>query len=183
MANLNFAALQSLASGPGLWTDAQNVQIACAVALAESDGNPNAHNSTPPDDSYGLWQINMLGSLGPDRRKRFGITSNTQLFDPATNVRAAYIIWKQSGWNAWTTYTSGDYKKKLGPGQDVTAPITDAVKGLDVGASINAIGQTLFKGAAGLVGTLIGITLIVLAVVILLRNQIPVSKLVKKVTS
>jgi hypothetical protein len=42
--------------------------VAVAIALAESGGNPAAHNPVPPDDSWGLWQINMRGHLGPVRR-------------------------------------------------------------------------------------------------------------------
>lgn len=84
---------------------------AIAVAMAESGGNPNSHNATPPDDSYGLWQINMLGSLGPARRKQFGLTSNDQLYDPVVNARAAFSI--SSGgnnWTPWSTFNNGAYK-------------------------------------------------------------------------
>lgn len=91
----------------------KDLSIAVAVALAESGGNPRAHNGKAPDDSYGLWQINMLGSMGPERRKRFGIASNDELYDPTVNAKAAYSIWRQSGWGAWTTYTSGKYKEPL----------------------------------------------------------------------
>jgi hypothetical protein len=89
--------------------------IATAVALAESDGNTEAHNDVPPDDSYGLWQVNMLGSLGAPRRAAFGLSSNSQLFNPATNARAAYKI--SSGgksFQPWSTYTNGAYKGELG---------------------------------------------------------------------
>ncbi|MBY8852241.1 transglycosylase SLT domain-containing protein, partial [Saccharothrix sp. MB29] len=70
----------------------QDLTIAVAVALAESGGDPRAHNSTPPDDSYGLWQVNMLGSLGPARRREFGLDSDSDLFSPAENARAANRI-------------------------------------------------------------------------------------------
>lgn len=64
-----------------------------AIALRESGGNPMAYNGTPPDDSFGLWQINMLGSLGTARLQQFGLSDPSQLFDPDTNARAAYQIW------------------------------------------------------------------------------------------
>jgi hypothetical protein len=64
-----------------------------AIALKESGGNPQAYNGTPPDDSYGLWQINMYGALGPDRRRRYNLTANSDLFDPYVNGRAAYDLW------------------------------------------------------------------------------------------
>lgn len=64
-----------------------------AIALKESGGNPGAYNGTGPDNSYGLFQINMIGNLGPARREQFGLTDNSQLFDPLTNAQAAYAIW------------------------------------------------------------------------------------------
>lgn len=85
------------------------LRTAVGVALAESSGNTNAHNGTGKDNSYGLWQINMYGNMGPDRRRRFGISRNEELYDPAVNAKAAYIIWKDSGWKAWTTYTNNAY--------------------------------------------------------------------------
>jgi Lysozyme like domain len=64
-----------------------------AIALKESAGNTNAYNGVPPDDSYGLWQINMYGNLGPARMAQFGLNAETDLFDPTTNAAAAYTIW------------------------------------------------------------------------------------------
>lgn len=90
------------------------VAIITAIALAESSGNMYAHNPIPPDNSYGLTQINMLGGMGPERRKRYGLTSNDQLFDPVTNMRAAYDISGQGkNWRPWSTYTNGAYRLYL----------------------------------------------------------------------
>jgi len=78
-----------------------------AIALAESGGDSGAHNpdASTGDNSYGLWQINMLGDLGPDRRQKFGIESNEELFDPVTNAKAAkYVLEKGGGLTAWSTY-------------------------------------------------------------------------------
>lgn len=87
-----------------------NVATAVAIALAESGGNPRAHNPVPPDNSYGLWQINMLGGMGPERRKRFNLKSNEDLFEPSTNARVAYALWKDRGnFSAWSTYSNGRY--------------------------------------------------------------------------
>ncbi|HET6503542.1 MAG TPA: transglycosylase SLT domain-containing protein [Amycolatopsis sp.] len=87
---------------------------ATAVALAESSGNPDAHNDTGKDNSYGLWQINMFGDNGPDRREKFDLGSNDDLFKPDENARAAYAL-ADHGKNfvPWTTYTDGAYKKHL----------------------------------------------------------------------
>lgn len=90
---------------------------ATAIALWESGGGETmAHNPKPPDDSYGLWQINMIGSLGPARRAQFGLSTNQDLYDPATNARVAYAIYRARGGKFapdWTSYTSGAYQRKL----------------------------------------------------------------------
>ena len=91
-----------------------SIPIAVAIALAESSGNPRAHNPRPPDDSYGLWQINMLGNLGPSRRARYRLRSNEDLYDPLTNARVAYG--ESSGgsyWRPWSTFLNGAYKRYL----------------------------------------------------------------------
>jgi hypothetical protein len=185
--NLSNADLQQLALGAGFTGD--DIPIAAAVALAESGGNPKSHNSTPPDDSYGLWQINMLGAMGPARRKQFGITSNEQLFDPSTNAKAAHTVWKGSGWKAWTTYTSGKYKDHMSAdtgGLSVSA--TDNTPTGIAGAitnGINNIGQTFINGTASAAGLVAALVLLVLGIVILARSQVgnllPASKVVKTV--
>ncbi len=110
------AQIASVAKAAG-WTG-QDLITAVAVAMAESGdsrgANPGAHNPNPPDNSYGLWQVNMLGAMGPERRRAFGLTTNEQLFDPATNARVAHGIWKGQGWQrGWTTYSSGRYRQYL----------------------------------------------------------------------
>lgn len=110
---LTYAQLRAYAASAG----AADPDTAAAVALAESGGRTDAHNPIPPDDSYGVWQINMIGAMGPDRRKKLGITSNAQLFDPGTNARAMVML-SNGGTNfsAWSTYKSGAYKKFLAGG-------------------------------------------------------------------
>jgi hypothetical protein len=95
-------------------------RIITAIALAESGGNAQAHNATAPDNSYGLTQINMIGGMGAPRRKEFGLTSNEQLYDPVTNLKAALQVYKDAGnsFNPWSTYTSGSYKKNVGAAKD-----------------------------------------------------------------
>lgn len=102
----------------GIWVQAGGnpsaAPIAAAVALAESGGNPSSYNGTGADNSYGLWQINMIGSLGPARRQQFGLQNSSQLFDPLTNAKAAVAISNNgANWGPWTTFTSGAYKKYL----------------------------------------------------------------------
>jgi hypothetical protein len=88
-------------------------RMAVAIALGESGGNPQAHNPVPPDDSYGLWQINMLASLGPARREQFGISSNDELFNPAINAKAANMVFREAGnsFRPWSVYTSGSWMR------------------------------------------------------------------------
>ena len=94
-----------LAKSAGLG-DSQ-AKMAAAIAMVESGGDPNQHNYNPStgDDSYGLWQINMLGSMGPTRRKQFGISDNSQLYNPETNARAMAIVSQDGGnFSPWSTY-------------------------------------------------------------------------------
>ncbi len=103
--------IRSLALGAGF--TAEQARIMEAIAMAESTGNSRAHNTVPPDNSYGLWQINMLGALGPERRAQLGLSRNEQLFDPATNARAAKAIFDSQGLGAWSVYRSGAYRRFL----------------------------------------------------------------------
>ena len=86
------------------------------IAQLESTNDPNAFNpdSTTKDLSYGLFQINMFGKMGPERRKWFGIKSNEELYDPQKNANAAYKLWnsrerskgKGQGYTHWSTYNN-----------------------------------------------------------------------------
>ena len=86
--------------------------MAVAIALGESGGDTNAHNpnSATGDNSYGLWQINMLGRLQAERLELFGISSNEELFNPAINAKAAYILYKNRGnFGDWSVYNHGTW--------------------------------------------------------------------------
>lgn len=94
----------------------RGAEIAYAVAMAESGGNIHAHNTNAStgDNSYGLFQINMIGDLGPGRRKQYGLKNNNQLFNALTNAKIAYQMSnKGRDWGAWSTYKNGAYKKFL----------------------------------------------------------------------
>jgi len=107
------AQLLQLAQGAGF--KGQDANTMAAIALAESSGNPGAHNRNAGtgDNSYGLAQINMLGSMGPARLKQFGLQRNEQLLDPQTNFKAAKQVRDSSGFGAWSTYGSSKYKQFL----------------------------------------------------------------------
>lgn len=110
---LSDAELIELLYNAGFRSD--RLKTAFAVAKAESSGRPKAYN--PPsnktgDDSYGIFQINMIGKLGPDRRERYGLERDEDLFDPERNARVAFEMSnKGKDWGAWTTYTGGKYKQ------------------------------------------------------------------------
>lgn len=112
---LDFGELELLARQAGF--DPQDSPTIAAIALAESGGNPNAHNPRYPDNSYGLMQVNMLDEpgymLGAERRRRYGLSSNEELKDPLTNMRAAKDIFDTQGLGAWSVYKSGAYKDHL----------------------------------------------------------------------
>lgn len=65
---------------------------ALAVAWCESNYYSNILNATPPDLSYGLFQINMYGKLGPKRREAYHLPNNEALFDPMTNINIAFSM-------------------------------------------------------------------------------------------
>lgn len=80
------------------------LQTAWAVTKKESGGRPVAHNrnASTGDNSYGLFQINMIGDLGAVRRDKFDILTNDQLLDPVTNAQAAfYMTDGGKDWGSW----------------------------------------------------------------------------------
>lgn len=109
VAQLKHAAMQAGFS-------ASTASLMAAIAMAESGGNPRAFNgnSSTGDLSYGLWQINMIGRMGPERLRLFGIPNNDALYDPVVNARAAFRIFQSQGLAAWSVFRSGAYKKYIG---------------------------------------------------------------------
>jgi hypothetical protein len=90
--------------------EGQSLKAAWAIVMTESNGRPKAHNgnASTGDNSYGLFQINMIGSLGEARRAKYELKSNDDLFDPVTNATIAYKMsaggtdfsaWKVRGYN------------------------------------------------------------------------------------
>ena len=87
----------------------EKVPLMVNIAKRESGMRPNAHNpnASTGDNSYGLFQINMIGNLGPARLKEFadlGVSSYEDLKDPWKNVQAAKRVFDSQGLGAWTTY-------------------------------------------------------------------------------
>lgn len=91
-----------------------------AISKRESGWDPAAYNGQGNDDSVGLTQINMIGTLGPDRAaklKAMGYGDGTvegakeALKNGAINMAFAYYL---SGggtdFSPWTTASGPDYK-------------------------------------------------------------------------
>jgi hypothetical protein len=91
--------------------------------MKESTGRPKAHNgnSNTGDNSYGLFQINMIGGLGEDRRNKFDLKQNSDLWNPVRNAEIAYHMSNGGkdfgawgiGPNAYNGGTVGSYYKWL----------------------------------------------------------------------
>lgn len=121
---------------------------AVAIAVPESGLDPSVRNLNPAtgDDSYGLWQINMIGDLGPARRKRYGLATDADLLDPGTNAR---VMYGESGggtnWRPWSTWKRGEHEAHMDDARAAVAavearggnPATDAGGGaaVDLGRS------------------------------------------------
>ena len=90
------------------------LRSACAVAKAESNGRPLAFNGNlkTGDSSYGMFQINMIGELGPDRREKFDLSSNAELFNPVTNAQVALHMTKSgTDWSSWSSLNGKRYQE------------------------------------------------------------------------
>ena len=116
-----------------------------SITGRESDWRPGAYNpnAATKDLSYGLAQINMLGNLGPARRKQFGIAANEDLYDPYTNMRAAYSMFQGGGFNAW-----GPYKgvSELHDTESKQPIAREALKELNLGDVDYAVPTTTMPG-------------------------------------
>ena len=81
---------------------------AWSIAKRESNGRPLAYNGNKNtgDSSYGLFQINMIGDLGPTRLEKFDLQSNKELFDPVTNAEITYYMTNGGiDWSSWKGMT------------------------------------------------------------------------------
>lgn len=95
----------------------KQARIVSAIATGESGRDPT--NSTrrsglyaqTGEDSVGLMQINWGYHKDSGWLQKLGITKREQLFDPATNLKAAkYLHDGSGGFSDWTVYTKGIYQ-------------------------------------------------------------------------
>lgn len=86
----------------------EGLKKAWAVAKKESNGRPLAFNGNTKtgDTSFGIFQINMIGMLGPDRREKYGINFSSELLNPVINAQVAYHMSAGgTNWIAWKGMT------------------------------------------------------------------------------
>lgn len=137
---------------PGVTPDPN---IMAAIAIAESDGDVRVINDTPStgDYSVGAWQINYFDGLYADRTAEFGTPQQLVQGGVTAQAHAAVVIWRQQGYGAWSTYTSGAYQQYLGPGPATgpgfgpgqqTAPLTPPIgQGIDAWDGQVRLGATI----------------------------------------
>ena len=99
---LSAKELKTLLSAVGF--EGKALKTAWAIAMRESHGRPMAYNGNRKtgDSSYGIFQINMLGNLGVDRKEKFNLKSNVLLFDPTINAEITYYM--TNGGNDWSSW-------------------------------------------------------------------------------
>jgi LysM repeat protein len=96
----------------------EQAKVMTAIAMAESANKANAFyggTEKEPEESYGLFQINMFNykgmELGNDRRPKLGIDNNNALYDPVLNALAAKLVFDETqaqrgnGYLAWGVYS------------------------------------------------------------------------------
>jgi hypothetical protein len=87
--------------------EGQDLKEAWAIAKKESNGRPLAFNGNKltGDNSYGIFQINMIDTLGEDRRDKFELGTNAELFNPVKNVQIAFHM--SNGGEDWSSWHIG----------------------------------------------------------------------------
>ncbi len=106
--------LKELLSAVGF--EGKALKQAWAIAKSESNSRPMAYNGNRKtgDSSYGIFQINMLGELGIDRKEKFDLKSNILLFDPVINAEITYYMTKGGlDWSSWSSLGGDRYKEFL----------------------------------------------------------------------
>lgn len=156
------AGLLALRAG---WKDA-DATTAVAIGLVESGLDPKAtnFNSRTGDLSYGWLQVNMIGKIGDERRKKYGISNNEQLLNPAFNAQVAYKIWVDAGrsFSPWSTFKNKTYLSQMGVArfgvvaakQNGTTPWYKPFTELEFDSGFEIPGTGAVKDAASAIGDL-----------------------------
>lgn len=144
---INYDQLSALKAA-GFQGDA--LRKAWAITMRESGGRPTAYNpdTSTGDQSYGLFQINMLGDLGVSRRRQFGLTSNKDLLDPNINAKVAYRM--SNGGRDFGAWGIGPNAYRSGAGFDTIKKYYDAYNpGKGLSEAPGAASQTQRTPQAG----------------------------------
>lgn len=122
-----------------------------AIGMRESHGRSWVHNYDPPrDDSWGLWQINVLPNANPRFR-------NWKLTDPNVNAKAMSLLWKAAGERPWGGYAESSFSgwlddaaRGFGKGATISVPTTVRASTTRRGLVDDALAQGIAAGQAGL---------------------------------
>ena len=118
---LSKSQVRKLALGAGFSPS----EAATVVGIAGAESRRIPSNSTkksglyqrPNEDSVGLMQINWGYHKNRGWLQKLGITKREQLFDPATNMKAAKYLYDGRGnFGDWSVYNSGKYREWLQQG-------------------------------------------------------------------
>lgn len=128
-ATVNPKLLRIMQAARGAGFQGEDLIRMTAVAMAESSGNVQAfnNNARTGDLSYGAFQVNMRGDLGPDRRRQFGLPNNEALFDLGTNARVAKGIFDSQGINAWGAFRDGRFQEWMGQARAAAPSVMGSV--------------------------------------------------------
>ena len=146
----------------------EDLYQAIAIAKRESQWDPTAYNGVGRDNSYGLWQINMIGDMGPDRAGRLGIDTSPpydELKNPNTNAKAARMVFDDAGgnWGPWTTAAGVNpadiaEAKQLAAAANVgdavfdrgltSGPTVGGSANVNIGVTINSTGNVRYDAEA-----------------------------------
>lgn len=105
-------------------------KTAWAIVMRESNARPKAHNDNTRtgDNSYGLFQINMLGDLGADRRDKFDLMRNDELFNPLRNAEIAFHM--SQGGQDFGSWGIGPNAYRSGAGESTISKWYDEYPGV-----------------------------------------------------
>lgn len=128
----------------------RDLEAMAGIATRETVGfNANALNPHGRDVSYGLYQINMKNddpenlNMGTARLGMFKISKAEELYDPATNVKAAKVLfdsYKSQGKNPFTPWLGSNNVKILGK---------ENAHGFDYKKGVNVLTQGNFQRSGG----------------------------------
>lgn len=82
---------------------ADRLEWLSGIMYRESRCEPSAYNGQNRDRSYGLLQINTLGSLWGELQRRCGLSDPSQLHDARTNLACGLKLYQAYGTRPWAT--------------------------------------------------------------------------------